>query len=160
EIEHRVSLSQLRNGNRVAAAQRGQHRRVGQLAALFGVVQHLAESRVNALAVGAAGPAAAAASALRFGNGSRRLPTPPAPPSPTPPALGDISNPLSEQLPPQASRRPRASTRNTPTCHAAHARANPRRSASSNGGTRSAATGRAARTAHTRKLARRSWPAG
>ena len=44
EIEHDLALVQLGDGGRVAAAERGEHRRVRELAALLGVVERLAEA--------------------------------------------------------------------------------------------------------------------
>ena len=53
EVEHRLALVQLGDRGRVAAAERREHGRVRQLAALLGVVERLAEVAASALAVAA-----------------------------------------------------------------------------------------------------------
>ena len=73
EVEHGLALAQVGDRGRVAAAERREHRRVGQLAALLGVVQRLAELRRVALAVGAAGAAPAAAAVAPLGDRAGRL---------------------------------------------------------------------------------------
>ena len=45
EVEHGLALAQLRDGGRVAATERCEHRGLGELAALVGGVQRLAEVR-------------------------------------------------------------------------------------------------------------------
>ena len=72
QVEHRLTLAQLRDRGRVAAAERCQHGGVGQLVALLGVIQRLAEIRRVILPVGAA---AAAPTATALGA----LPSPRAP---------------------------------------------------------------------------------
>ena len=64
EVEHRLALSQVGDSGRVAATERGERRGLGELAALLGVVERLAELRRVALAVGAARAAAATAAVL------------------------------------------------------------------------------------------------
>ena len=73
EVEHGLALVQLGDRGRVAAAERRQHRRIGELAALLGVVERLAELRRVALAVSAARTAAAAATAGALGDRARGL---------------------------------------------------------------------------------------
>ncbi len=45
EVEHRLALVQIGDRDRVAAAERREHRRVRELAALLGVIEHLSELR-------------------------------------------------------------------------------------------------------------------
>ena len=59
EIEHDLSLAELGDGGRVAAAERRERGRVRQLAALLGGVERLAESAVLARAARVAAAAAA-----------------------------------------------------------------------------------------------------
>ena len=54
EVEHRLALAQLRDRGGIAATERGERGRVGQLAALLDVVERLAEAGLGvALAAGA-----------------------------------------------------------------------------------------------------------
>src|SRR5204863_5592620 len=74
EVQDGLALAQLGHGGRVAAAERGERRGLGQLAALLGVVERLAEHRRVTLSVGAAGATpAAAVGSVSFGDGAGRL---------------------------------------------------------------------------------------
>ena len=160
EIEDGLALVQVGDHDRVAAAERGERRGLRQLAALLGVVERLTELGRVALAVAAG--AAATAAWRSFADRSRRLGVAAAH------FLAQLVCPvvvISNTLPsgrrrPRASRPPRASARSRPTCRAAHARAGRRRRASSDGGTRSAARDRPARSGRTRRPRPRSGRSG
>ncbi len=68
QVEHDLALVQIGNRDRVATAERGEHRCLGQLAALLGVVEQLAEGRIRRVVRAARAAPASAVTALALGH--------------------------------------------------------------------------------------------
>ena len=156
EVEHRLALVQVGDRGRVAAAERGERRRLGQLAALLGVVERLAELRRVALVARSSEPLPQPQPSLRR---SPRAPTPRSGGAPPRAARQRSSSSAAHsfQVGDRGERLDRVALQREvgPLAALLALDAGRRRAASSGGGRRSAATARAARSGRRRRPARR-----